>query len=202
MKKHSLLLAVLFWSLCAIQAFGDTKMEAEDASYSNCKLVTDSKYSGGKALELTESSARISFSFSAAERGKYTIYVGYDGLYGEKKVDISVNGGTGSFQVNGQAETSVGTYIMKAGSNSIVITPNWTWFRIDYIRLERDESTLEFDISPTPVDAEAAPCAQTVYTFLYDNFGKRTLSGIMTGDLAGANNNITLQADVKAVYQA
>lgn len=91
MKKHSLLLAVLFWSLCAIQAFGDTKMEAEDASYSNCKLVTDSKYSGGKALELTESSARITFSFSAAERGKYTIYVGYDGLYGEKKVNISVN---------------------------------------------------------------------------------------------------------------
>ena len=202
MKKHSLLLVVLFWSLCAIQAFGDTKMEAEDASYSNCKLVTDSKYSGGKALELTESSARISFSFSAAERGKYTIYVGYDGLYGEKKVDISVNGGTGSFQVNGQAETSVGTYIMKAGSNSIVITPNWTWFRIDYIRIEANSSSLAFDIPSSPVDPHASPAAKEMYTFLYDNFGKKTVSGIMAGDMGGANGDVRQHADVKAVYQA
>lgn len=202
-QKRIFLSACLFATLLASPGWAAaTKLEAEKANYSNCKLISESKYSGGRALELTESNARITFAYTADVREKYNIYVGYDGLYGQKMVNLSVNGNNSTFSVNGQAESEVGTYILQAGENSIVITPNWTWFRIDYIRLERDESTLEFDISPTPVDADAAPCAQTVYTFLYDNFGKRTLSGIMTGDLAGANNNITLQADVKAVYQA
>lgn len=49
--------------LCGIQssfAQDDTRLEAEDAIYANCSLVRDSKYSGGKALELTEENAIIS----------------------------------------------------------------------------------------------------------------------------------------------
>lgn len=40
-----------------------------------------------------------------------------------------------------------------------------------------------------------------MYTFLYDNFGKKTVSGIMTGDMGGANGDVRQHADVKAVYQ-
>ena len=179
-----------------------TKIEAESAQYVNCKLISNSKYSGGKALELTESNARITFTFTADVREKYIIHVGYDGLYGQKVVNLAVNGNNSTFNVNGQSESVVGTYIMEAKANSIVITPNWTWFRIDYIILERDNSNLEFNISPTPVDKDATATALAMYTFLYDNFGKKTLSGIMTGDLSNSYGNVTRQADVKAVYQA
>ena len=39
-----------------------TKMEAESATYENCKLIEDGKYSDGKALELTEGNAKITLA--------------------------------------------------------------------------------------------------------------------------------------------
>lgn len=199
MKKN--LILVLLWSLLPCLAMAD-KLEAEQARYSSCRLISDGKYSGGKALEMTESNARATFSYTAAQQGKYTLFVGFDACYGDKVANISVAGSSSSFQMSGRAEANIGTFIMSEGENSIVITPNWTWFRIDYIRLEAAQSSLTFDISPNPVDPHATLCAKELYTFLFNNFGKKTISGIMTGDMTSANGNITQQADVKAVYQA
>lgn len=101
-----LILALLAGILCPCYALCDTKIEAESAAYVNCKLISDSKYSGGKALELTESNAKITFTHQAAERGKCDVYVGYDGLYGGKKVNLAVNGNSVTFDVNGWAAYS------------------------------------------------------------------------------------------------
>lgn len=184
------------------KAQNGTKLEAENANYVRCNLIRDNSYSGGKALEITEENAKITFTYNAEEKGKYTVYVCYDGLYGEKVVVLTVNGSSGNFTTKGRGETAVGNYFMNQGKNTIVITPGWTWFRIDYIRIERSNSSLTFDIPSSPVDPQAADCARTLYSFLYDNFGNKTISGIMTGDMTSANGNITQHADVKAVYQA
>ena len=204
MKKTTLLLMLSVCGLISASAQTATKMEAESAIYENCKLIEDGKYSDGKALELTESNAKINFTYTAAESGKYTITVGYDGLYGDKVVNLSVNGNAATFNTTekGPGEAVVGPYLMNQGDNTIEITPNWTWFRIDYITVANSESTVQFDIAQTPVDANASDAAKTVYTFLYDNFGKKTISGIMTGDMDTANGDVTQHADVQAVYQA
>ena len=52
------------------------------------------------------------------------------------------------------------------------------------------------------VDANATDAAKAVYAFLYDNFGNKTISGIMTGDMDKANGDVTQHPDVQAVYQA
>ena len=204
MRKTTLLLLLSACGVLSAAAQTATKMEAESAAYENCKLVEDGKYSEGKALELTESNAKITFTYGAAESGKYTITVGYDGLYGDKVVNLSVNGNAATFNTTekGPGEAVVGTYLMSQGDNTIVITPNWTWFRIDYITIANSESTVQFDIAQTPLDAKASDAAKTVYTFLYDNFGKKTISGIMTGDMDKANGDVTQHPDVQAVYQA
>ena len=203
MKQALLFLFVSFCSLLSSFAQDDTKLEAEDANHSNCSLVRDSKYSGGKALELINENARIRFVYNAVERGKYTIHIGYDALYGAKMVNVSVNGTNYSFQTGDRVreESEVGTFMMNQGANSIVVTPGWTWFRIDYIRVAQGGSTLEFDISETPVDTQASDAAKTLYSFLHENFGKKTISGIMTGDMSTANGNVTRHADVQAVYR-
>lgn len=191
--------------LCGIfssSVFADTKLEAENAKYENCNLIRNSKYSGGKALELTESNAKITFTYNDAEGGKKNVYVGYDGVYGKKIVNLSVNGNSINFEVDGKAESSVGTFYMKKGANTIIITPNWTWFLIDYIRIDDNYDTLDFSISSSPVDPQATESARKMYSFLYDNFGKKTISGIMTGDMTTANGNVTRHADVQAVYKA
>jgi len=205
MRKFYFLSVILL--MCGIStAFAqtETKLEAEGASHSDCKIIEDAKYSGGKALELTESNAKITFTYSSEETGKYVIYVGYDGLYGEKTVNLSVNGASSTFQALDKKveEAEVGTYIMNKGENTIVITPNWTWFRIDYIRIASNSSSLAFDIAQAPIDPNANEAAKKVYTFLYENFGKKTISGMMTGDMETANGDITQHADVKAVYEA
>ena len=202
MTKHlALCLWLLACGLSPVCAQGGTKLEAEAANYSNCQLVQGNNYSGGKALELKEGNARIAFNFQAAEQGKYTVSVGCDGLYGDKVANLAVNGSNGTFVVKGFGETTVGTYFMNKGTNSIVITPSWTWFRIDYIRVEKAGSELAFNIAKSPVDAAAADCTRKMYSFLYENFGRKTISGIMTGDMSSANGNVTQHDDVKAVYQ-
>ena len=194
-------------SACGMSSYGqvDTKLEAEEAVYENCELTEDAKYSGGKALAMKESNGKITFTYNAAEAGKYTVYVGYDGQWGDKTVNISVNGSSSTFQtpVEGVGETEIGAFIMNAGDNTIVITPSWTWYLIDYIRItDGSSSAVEFDIAQAPVDANASDAAKKVYTFLYDNFGKKTISGIMTGDMGSANGDVTQHDDVKAVYEA
>lgn len=201
-RSLSLSLMLLVCILCPALAQVNVKMEAESANYANCQLITDSKYSGGRALELTKDNASITFNYNAAARGKNSVVVCCDALYGEKVVNLSVNGTTISFKApaNRVGEVEVATFIMNQGNNTIVVSPNWTWFRIDYIRIATPTSSVQFDISPSPADALATEAAKKVYTFLYDNFGKRTISGMMTGDMATANGNVIDQADVKAVY--
>ena len=201
--KRLLILTPLLMFFCLLPTFAQegTRLEAEDASYTNCKLVTGNQYSGKKALELTEGNASITFSYTASECGKYDVYVGYDALYGAKMVNLSVNGNSISFQVNGQKESPVGTFIMNEGTNTAIITPNWTWFRIDYIRIERNTESLPFNIPEHPVDSLATDAALEMYAFLCDNFGKKTISGMMTGDMTTANGNVTRHADIQAVYK-
>ena len=205
MKRTTLSLIFLFFATIVILAQASTTLEAENANYVNCKLIQDSKYSGGKALEITDENAKITFTYNQSEKGKYIVYVGYDGLYGDKMANLAVNGSYGSFQIKDKSkgETAVGTFFMNKGNNTIVITPSWTWFRIDYIRIEKDNSiSFPFDISSSPVDPQATASAKKVYSFLYNNFGKKTISGMMTGDMSSANGNVTQHDDIKAVYQA
>ena len=204
MLKKAIVLVLSIWSMLPSFAQGDTKLEAEDASHVNCTVIRDNKYSGGKAIEMTEDNAKISFRYNATKRGKYTIHVGYDALYGSKVFNVSVNGSAFSFQTGNMVreEAVVGAFIMNQGTNTIVITPSWTWFRIDYIRVEQGGESLEFDIVETPVDANATNAAKALYTFLHENFGKKTISCIMTGDMTTADGNVTHHADVQAVYKA
>lgn len=56
-------------------------------------------------------------------------------------------------------------------------------------------------ISPLPVTPGATEGAKKVYKFLYDNFGKKTVSGIMCGDMDGGGNSYRTQKDVTYLYQ-
>ena len=69
MKKALFLLSLLVSGSLSSYAQEAMKIEAEASKYADCKLIEDSKYSGGKALELTDESAKITFTYNAAESG-------------------------------------------------------------------------------------------------------------------------------------
>ena len=199
-RKRFLILTAMCCLLNAMAA--QTKMEAESAQRSNCSVINGNKYSGGKAVSMTESNARLSFSINMENGGKYIVFVAGEGVGGEKVVNCKVNETSTAFRLNNYKEVEVGVFFMRQGSNTLTITPNWTWYNIDYVRIQGDDSSMYFDLSTMPVDADATIEARMMYKFLHDNFGKKTISGIMTGDMSTANGNVTQHADVRAVFRA
>ena len=90
MKRTTLSLIIFICTTICGFAQTITKLEAENANYVSCTLIQDSKYSGGKALEITDENAKITFTYNQSEKGKYIVYVGYDGLYGDKRAKSTI----------------------------------------------------------------------------------------------------------------
>lgn len=200
--KQLFFFAVLLFGF-AVKVYADgVKKEAESGKYSKCDIVSDNKFSGKKAVRMTDGEARLTLSIDMETKGKYAVYVAGEGIGGEKVVNCAVNGANFQMRMNQYKEYEVGTFIFHSGGNDVVITPNWTWFNIDYVRIERRESTVAFDVAAAPVDRDATPAARELYAFLYDNFGKKTISGMMLGDMSSYNGNVLQHADIKAVYNA
>lgn len=201
MKQVFLLMLMSFWGMMNVHAQG-IKKEAESGKYSKCDIVSDNKFSGKKAVRMTDGEARLTVTIDMEKKGRYMVYVAGEGIGGEKLVNCSVNGAGYQMRMNQYREYEVGMFIFHSGANEVVIAPNWTWFNIDYIRIESSESNVTFDISDAPVDKNATPAARELYAFLCDNFGKKTISGMMLGDMSSYNGNVLQHADIKAVYNA
>lgn len=171
-----------------------TKYEAESATLSGgAKNVNASGVSGTGYADMQE--GNITFAGVTAEKaGKYQVTIRYKA--GDFKANYIVVNGATSGTVDFEATSNwsdVSTVVtLKAGTNSISLEKYWGWISVDYIDVEPYESS-PFKISATPVTPNATESAVKLYSFLRENFGKKTISGIMTGDMSG----YTLGADFK-----
>lgn len=193
---------LLFASLFLSKAKADdNKIEAENGSLASCEVINNSNYSGGKAVRMTENAAKLTFTLNIAKRQKHKIFVAAEGIGGQKEVRITINGLSTLFKANTYAEKEIGRFILNEGTNEVVVSPAWTYFNIDYIRTEPADDDISFDIPAQPITPQATPAALALYRFLKDNFGKRTISGMMTGSMdATDGTNIKTHEDIMAVY--
>ncbi len=171
-----------------------TKYEAESATVSSeAKIVNSSGVSGTGYASLQEGS--ITFTGVTAESaGKYTLTIRYKA--GDFKANyLKVNGATAGTidfaATTGWADITTAV-TLKAGANTVAIEKYWGWIDVDYIDISAYESK-PFELSASPVTPNATESAVKLYSFLRENFGKKTISGIMTGDMSG----YTLGADFK-----
>lgn len=171
-----------------------TKYEAESATVSSeAKIVNSSGVSGTGYASLQEGS--ITFTGVTAETaGKYTLTIHYKA--GDFKANyLKVNGATAGTidfaATTGWADITTAV-TLKAGANTVAIEKYWGWIDVDYIDISTYESK-PFKLSASPVTPNATESAVKLYNFLRENFGKKTISGIMTGDMSG----YTLGADFK-----
>jgi len=185
--------AVILAATLATTAFA-TKYEAESATLSGgSKNVNASGVSGTGYADMQE--GNITFEGVSAETaGKYQVTIRYKA--GDFKANYIVVNGATSGTVDFEATTGwsdVSTIVtLKAGTNTISLEKYWGWISVDYIDVEPYQSAA-FKISATPVTPNATESAVKLYSFLRENFGKKTISGIMTGDMSG----YTLGADFK-----
>lgn len=171
-----------------------TKYEAESATVSSeAKIVNSSGVSGTGYVSLQE--GNITFAGVTVETaGKYTLTIHYKA--GDFKANyLKVNGATAGTidfaATTGWADVTTAV-TLKAGANTIAIEKYWGWIDVDYIDISAYESK-PFKLSAVPVTPNSTESAVKLYSFLRENFGKKTISGIMTGDMSG----YTLGADFK-----
>ena len=91
---------------------------------------------------------------------------------------------------------------LAAGENTIAITNSWGWIDLDYIEVKGYEAKA-FNLCNAPITKTATPSAVKLYNFLVNNFGKKTISGVMTGNMdAYTKGDFTQHEDVQAVFKA
>lgn len=163
------------------------RVEAEDAVPADdhkIETLTDAKASGGKYVEMADGD--LAFTVNMPSDGYYTLYVSYKlpTDRGSKTQNLTLNGSSAGQVTFGVSDDftvlkAAGKIKLKKGENAIGIVHSWGWVAIDYIEISEYEAT-PWNISPKPVTPEPTESAQKLYNFLYSNFGKRTISGVMT----------------------
>ena len=203
MGFKKILLACGLSAACSALA---AQYEAESATISgDAALGTSTEASGGKYVKMN--GGNITFSKVTAEKaGKYTIVIHYMNNYGGSKINNVEVGGASSavtFDVTDKGKfVDVETVMnLAAGENTIAITNSWGWIDVDYIEI-KDYEAKAFNLCNAPVTKTATPSAIKLYNFLVNNFGKKTISGVMTGNMdAYTVGDFTKHEDVQAVFQ-
>ena len=161
----------------------------------NAEAVADANASGGKYVEM--GSGNLLFDIEMPSEGYYTLYVNYKlpTDRGSKTQNLTLNGssaGQVTFGVSDEFSKikAAGKIKLAKGKNTIGIEKSWGWVGIDYIEITEFEAT-PWDISPKPVTPEPTESAQKLYNFLLANFGKRTISGVMTNDVMATDGKYT-----------
>jgi mannan endo-1,4-beta-mannosidase len=178
----------------------EIKVEAESGILSGSLTIAKSLtgYSGsGYVSHFQDANDKLTLAVPVTVDGTYDIFIGYCAKDGTKTINVAVNDIKSSLEILQLSskfyEAKFATLNLKAGNIQVIITPSWTWFDIDYVRfIKVDSSSGGFSISTSPVNSAANQNARNLYSFIYDSFLKKTISGVMTlKPLADATNEIT-----------
>ena len=157
--------------------------EAESASLLNGAVkIASSLCSGGYYVAQKDGS--MHYTFKTDEDAYYNIYIQAAAPSGTKTNIFSIDGAATQFTINQNSaflsQKIVSAQKLKAGVHSMNITKSWGWINIDYIQLEKTDSTAKFNIGKTVVTSNPTDHTAKLYQFLYDNYGRKIISGAMT----------------------
>lgn len=183
------------------------KHEAESATLVNPKtssynptVESSGEFSGAGFVNIKEGGIKFE-NISVDVAGKYNVIIHYTSDNDERKNTLKVNDDdkTSVIFKKSSGWADVSTLVkLKEGDNTISIVKedgDWGWIDIDYI-LVFPYVGIPFDISENLVTENATGAVRKLYGFLKDNFGRYTISGIMTGDLSEYKPGADFKTDV------
>ena len=159
-----------------------TTYEAEDLSGADIQEGAD--FSGGKYAKPADDSG-ITFTVNVEETAVYDITTKVlIKQYAWFNSTIVVNGAEAGSLLTKPVTCDSAFVIsasakMRAGENKITVGNQA--IGVDYITVERHPDPV-FKISESPVTPNATESARKIYNFLRENFGKKTISGMMISD--------------------
>jgi len=176
-----------------------------------CKAVW-AEASGGHYVMMRE--GELTFSgITVAEEGFYTIWANYsqtcDATKNQNLIINGVSQGEITFPATGDGydvagetcgplafeRTAVAVKVkLNAGANTIRITKSWGWIDLDYLEVSPFESE-PFTLITQLVTPNASDNAKKIFQFLRENFQKKVISGVMTGDVMVNNSSPACNID-------
>jgi mannan endo-1,4-beta-mannosidase len=159
------------------------KFEAESAILSGGAVKqTVSAASGGYIVAQQE--GMLTFNLNFADQGYYNVYIKVASPNGDKYNLFAVDGTSIGFSTtNGsvyQYLKVISSLKLSAGDHKIEILKSWGWINIDYIEFEKTDPSTRFNTNKTLVTPDPTDEAVRLYQFLYDNYGKKIISGVST----------------------
>ena len=175
------------------------RAEAEQGVLNNVTVATSpAGYSGtGYVTGFTNSSANnVNLTLDIASTGLYQLTLGYTSPYGLKGYNITVNGtqNSGFFQgttaASPFASVGAGNYLLYKGLNTIELGGNYGYYGVDYVQLA--PVTVQPPVKPARQlsDAQATPATQNLYSYLYDQYGVKTLAGQQDDQIGNGNSEV------------
>jgi len=206
--KKYLLLFIILLIKCVITE--KIIFEAEDGKLSDklSVLTKESGFSGkGYVGKFENDEDILTFTINITNKGFYNLTMSYLANLGTKTNEIVVNNIDSikyDFQENRRfEETSIGTYYLNEGENTIEFKKNWGWMYVDYLAIEKlSDESMKLDytkIDRNLVNANATTSAIKLYNFLLDNYGKKIISG-QTGK-AGGFGDEDLGGEIDHIYK-
>lgn len=164
------------------------KFEAESAIFAGgAAKQANSAASGG--YYVTQGEGNLTFNVTLAEEVSYNIYIHVASPNGYKENNLVVDGNSVTFstsQNSSYIHLKVVSFLkLASGPHTIQITKSWGWISIDYIEFEKVDPSSRFNINKTLVTPDPTDEVVRLYQFLYDNYNKKIISGVM--DMADAN---------------
>lgn len=164
------------------------KYEAESATLSGGAAKQSSSTASG-GFYVAQGEGNLTFNLIFTEEATYNIYIQVASPYGNKSNNLVVDGTSITF-----ATTQNSSYIklkavsflkLAAGAHQVEIIKSWGWINIDYIEFEKVDPATKFSINKTLVTPDPTTETVKLYQFLYDNYGKKIISGVM--DMSESN---------------
>jgi hypothetical protein len=158
------------------------RLEAEAGVLSGVTVATaPSGFSGtGVVTGFDNAADNVSLTFNTTA-GLYKVGIGYNAPNGDKGFNLQINdeNATGMLTGNGSSygTANAGTFLLKAGLNTIVIKNGWGYYNVDYIQLTPTTVSLPAPVPNVLADANATPNAKALLTYLRSLQGLKVLAG-------------------------
>lgn len=176
-KTISLLLVFLI----AVSSYGQ-KFEAETATLAGGAAKQASSVASG-GYYVSQGEGNLTFNLNFDQAATYNIYIQVASPNGYKANNLIVDGTSITFATNQNSnyiKIKVVSFLkLAAGAHKIEITKSWGWINIDYIEFEKVDPSTKFNINKALVTPNPTAETAKLYQFLYDNYGKKIISGVM-----------------------
>lgn len=176
------LLAALLALVPAVALAAPTRLEAEAGTLTGVTVATTPPgYSGtGVVTGFDNAADNVTLTFTVPA-GLYKVSIGYNSPYGNKGFELSINGAAASGILAGNGtsygQVDAGTFLLPAGSSTIVVKNGWGYYNVDYLELTPTTAALPAAVPGTLSDPRSTPSAKALFAYLRSQQGTKVLAG-------------------------